>query len=100
MRYWEKFFAAAPEKSWLAWVHSGDGTALELRKGFQQVSTVPSEYCVDLVTPMAHLAKEATSQSEVKGNDKFIFVSEATLPVKPFSVVYEELTATNNSDVD
>merc|ERR1719198_741955 len=48
---------------------------------------------------MAHLAKMATSDFRVKGNDKFIYVSESTLPVKPFNIVYRELTATNSSDV-
>mmetsp|Transcript_97027 Transcript_97027/g.274159 ORF Transcript_97027/g.274159 Transcript_97027/m.274159 type:complete len:453 (-) Transcript_97027:78-1436(-) len=100
MRFWSAFFNPAPRESWRAWVHSSDNVTLDLPPGFQQVPTVASRYCRDLVSPMAQLTKVALESNPGSGgNDKFAFVSESTLPIKPFDVVHREFTATNNSDV-
>merc|ERR1719414_229699 len=66
--------------------------------GIKMVRTVPSVYCKDLVTPMVQLLEAASLESTSPG-DKFAFVSETTLPVKPFAAVYAALTADQNSDI-
>lgn len=52
---------------------------------FELVPTVPSVYCSDLVSPMLALLAAAYNHSE-KGNphDKFVFVSDNSVPLKPF----------------
>lgn len=61
------------------------------------VNTVPSVYCKDLVAPMVQLLKAAMIQSTTP-HDKFVFLSDSTLPIKPFNLVYDELMATGSSD--
>jgi len=56
------------------------------------VGTVPTFYCKDLVTAMTQLLKAATLES-TSPHDKFVFLSDSTLPVKPFELVYSALTA-------
>lgn len=65
--------------------------------GIRFVDTVPSAYCSDLVSPMVQLLRAATEES-TSGGDKFVFLSESTLPVKPFSDVYSTLTKDSKSD--
>jgi len=62
-----------------------------------QVATVPSTYCADLVSPMAQLLNSAVLES-TSPKDKFVFLSESTLPVKPFAEVYQSLMMDANSD--
>jgi len=59
---------------------------------------VPSEYCHDLVSPMVQLMQSALQESNSSA-DKFVFLSETTLPVKPFAEVYSALTSTASSDI-
>lgn len=62
---------------------------------------MPSSYCADLVSPMNQLLKHALQdRSESSGNDadKFVFVSDSTLPAKPFWTVYHTLTTRSGSD--
>jgi hypothetical protein len=61
------------------------------------VQTVRTIYCRDLVSAMVQLLAAATRLS-FSSKDKFIFVSESTLPVKPFKGVYDTLTRDENSD--
>merc|ERR1719262_409136 len=46
---------------------------------------------------MAKLLQTAVSESQ-SPNDKFVFLSETTLPVKPFAFIYQSLTVDQNSD--
>merc|ERR1719326_864201 len=61
---------------------------------------VPSYYYADLVTPMNALLSEALLQGGPSKNpaDKFVFVSDSTLPAKPFAHIYDTLTARTGSD--
>jgi len=106
---WKMFFAEAPRNSWRAYVHCKDpdacarsGLPLELPE-IRRVATVPSWYCHDLVSPMSQLLSVALSESPANGQggkvEKFVFVSDSTLPVKPFSEVHKALTATDDSDM-
>merc|ERR1719399_2778217 len=93
------FFETAPRDQYRVLVHcklpsckdSLDGTIL------QTVPRVKSWYCTDLVSPMNQLLRAALQQ---KGNsrDKFAFVSDSTLPAKPFGYLYRELIGRRGSD--
>jgi hypothetical protein len=74
--------------------------SLVIKNGFRlgQVQTVPSSYCSDLVTPMVQLLKAGLAES-ASASDKFVFLSQSTLPVKPFHFVYSTLTSTPDSDL-
>lgn len=106
---WKMFFAEAPRRSWRAYIHCKDpdacarsGLSLELPE-VKQVSTMPSWYCHDLVTAMVHLLKTAIDESPSTGGagsvEKFVFVSDSTLPIKPFAEVHATLTSTDDSDI-
>jgi len=100
---WQAFFEGAPKARWAAFLHCKDqglcqkqlheANPLDVRI----VDTVDSEYCEDLVSPMVQLLKAATKDSTSDG-DKFVFLSESTLPVKPFAHVAQDLAIDQNSD--
>lgn len=95
---WQAFFQGAPSGSYHVFVHCMtqslcDSTPLKAT----QVQTVRTVYCDDLVSAMVQLLKESMLQS-FSTRDKFAFVSESTLPVKPFALVYDTLTADELSD--
>jgi len=103
---WQKFFAKAPQGSWKALVHCKDpaGCAkngvFHNNPGFISVTTTPTWYCHDLVTAMAHLVSRALELRAASYGDreKFVFLSESTLPVKPFSEIHGTLLLDDNSD--
>eukprot|EP00927_Polykrikos_kofoidii_P051517 TRINITY_DN45312_c0_g1_i1.p1 TRINITY_DN45312_c0_g1~~TRINITY_DN45312_c0_g1_i1.p1 ORF type:complete len:622 (-),score=71.22 TRINITY_DN45312_c0_g1_i1:51-1916(-) len=99
--FWAAFFETAPDPNmWRAFVHvKGNSKGLGSTPLFQYtfVETVPSEYCKDLVSPMVQLLRTATAESFSPG-DKFVFVSETTLPIKRFPQVYKALTMDTDSD--
>lgn len=66
--------------------------------GTTMVDAVPTSYCVDLVSAMVQLLKQAVAES-TSAADKFIFLSESTLPLKPFPEIYHTLTTDDNSDI-
>lgn len=71
------------------------------KMGIVQVATVPTVYCKDLVSAMHALVVGALTSPSGRTparDDKFIFVSESTLPVKPFPYVYAALTRNSVSD--
>lgn len=100
---WHAFFANAPTNRWAALMHCKDHAVCEHNLAMHNpfdiklVETVMSSYCTDLVSPMVALLRQALSMGGYAG-DKFVFVSETTLPVKPFTIVYASLTQTENSD--
>jgi hypothetical protein len=59
---------------------------------FDIIETADSEYCKDLVSPMNALLASALGRGEKNKDDKFVFLSESTVPVKPFANVQFELT--------
>lgn len=100
---WHAFFDQQAVQTWRVFVHCKHTNicALELSLGnvlgATQVATVPSSYCRDLVTPMVQLLQSAVLES-VSPRDKFVFLSETTLPVKPFADVYNTLSWDMSSD--
>jgi len=102
-RLWEDFFSSATPGRWRALVHCTDSKRCSSRLakrnliGMVQVATVDSQYCYDLVSPMIQLLQAATAESTSPG-DKFAFISDETLPVKPFTEIYSSLTASRTSD--
>lgn len=100
---WQAFFEGQPSSQYRVFVHCKHSNicALEFSLGnilgATQVPTVPSTYCKDLVTPMVQLLQSAVTESSSPG-DKFVFLSETTLPVKPFQQVYSTLMWDENSD--
>lgn len=103
---WAKFFADAREGHYHAFVHCRDSNGcsekglLSKLPNLHQVSTVGSWYCHDLVTAMVHLLKAAIDlRAAPEGTvEKFVWVSDSTLPLKPFSDIHQQLTSNDLSD--
>lgn len=102
LQVWNDFFASAPPSQYRALVHCKNSAAcgVQLKNTMLElVPTVPSYYCTDLVSPMQQLVAVAL-EKDGKGNpmDKFAFVSDSTLPAKPFTQIYTTLVARQGSD--
>lgn len=98
---WRRFFAEAPANSFRALVHcKTDACKQQFQKeAFMTVTpTAPSSYCSDLVSPMNKLLETAFLQGPGTQQDKFVFVSDSTLPAKSFAQVYMTLTQRKGSD--
>jgi len=104
---WKDFFEDAPPGSWTAWVHCANRTGCQrevmkdaLGPSLRVVRTVETKYCHDLVTAEAHLMREALRKTAQQPtiNNKYVLVSESTLPAKPFALMYKALTAYEESD--
>jgi len=104
---WKAFFASAPEGSYRIWLHCKypdkcRKAGVYQLPGLQMVSTVQSQWCDDLVTPATHMLKAALASQaslRVRRTDKFVLLSDSTLPVKPFPVVHDILTQSTISDL-
>jgi len=104
---WRQWTSSAPPGSWRAWVHCQDYEGCKRNKveeqldGMVQVATVPSKRCTDLVTPQWQLMQFAVAQSKSyrDPNDKFVLLSSACLPLKPFSYVYGDLCSNALTDL-
>lgn len=100
---WDSFFAGVAPSRYRALMHCKfqacrvKNSASLRNVNMTVVDQVPSSYCGDLVSPMVELLRVATLESK-SAQDRFIFVSESTLPVKPFSIIYSTLTAEQASD--
>lgn len=105
---WEAFFAGAQmegDKSpqYRAFIHCTLPGACKRRLrqsnpiGMTQVQTVPTTYCHDLVSAMVQLLRYALPES-TSPCDKFLFISDSTLPMKPFSGIYNVLSKDRSSD--
>lgn len=99
---WASFFAKAPPSQYRALIHCKLPACLtSVQNTFMiPVPTVPSYYCTDLVSPMNQLLGHALNNEVTTENpaDKFIFVSDSTLPAKPFSQIYATLALRQGSD--
>jgi len=99
---WTNFFANAPPDQYRALIHCKLPSCLQFVQGsvLIPVPTVPSYYCTDLVSPMNQLLGHALNNDPGKENpaDKFVFVSDSTLPAKPFSQIYATLAMRQGSD--
>mmetsp|Transcript_56109 Transcript_56109/g.88960 ORF Transcript_56109/g.88960 Transcript_56109/m.88960 type:complete len:397 (+) Transcript_56109:79-1269(+) len=99
---WKKFFAQATPSQYRAFLHCKlPGCNEQVANSvIKVVQTVPSYYCTDLVSPMQQLVHFALSDDphSVNSADKFVFISDSTLPGKPFSHIYSTLTVRAGSD--
>jgi len=101
---WNAFFEAAPVDQYRAFVHCKLDACVQQVKGsvMKVVSTVPSYYCTDLVSPMNQLLAYALQDDVNAGvpnpGDKFAFISDSSLPAKPFAHIYETLRWRQGSD--
>jgi len=104
---WKRFFRSAPHGSWKVLVHCKDSAGCARNgvftnnAGYVQVPTTPTWYCHDLVTAMAQLLIGALSMHAAPpgSHEKFVFLSESTLPIKPFSHIHSALLLDDNSDI-
>lgn len=94
---WTRFFATArPGVDFEALVHCKNEEACRRGVGtrglFQVIPTVPSKWCEDLVGPMDALLQAALEAGSAgSGTDSFTFISDTTIPVKPFKTVSQRL---------
>mmetsp|Transcript_25659 Transcript_25659/g.64711 ORF Transcript_25659/g.64711 Transcript_25659/m.64711 type:complete len:424 (-) Transcript_25659:99-1370(-) len=99
---WQAFFSSAPAHQYRAYVHCKLPSCAQMVQGspLMVVPTVPSYYCTDLVSPMNQLIATALQDTDGSPNqlDKFAFVSDSTLPAKPFAYVYSTLSQREGSD--
>lgn len=101
---WNAFFANAPVEQYRVLVHCKFESCIQQVAGTQLVAVpiVPSYYCTDLVSPMNQLIAYALQDDRVSGipnvADKFAFISDSTLPAKPFSFIYQTLSTRRGSD--
>jgi len=99
---WRAFFANAPAEQYRAFIHCKFPACNQFVAGSPLVAvpTVPSYYCTDLVSPMNQLLATALATDAAMPNpqDKFAFVSDSTLPAKPFSQIYATLASRHGSD--
>jgi len=67
---------------------------------FEIIPSVPTAYCTDLVGGMNALLHAAVLRAGAahNPNDKFVFISDSTLPVKPIVQMHRQLTSDSNSD--
>jgi hypothetical protein len=99
---WKTFFSHAPRDMYRAFVHCKDQRCSQQVVGspIELVPTVPSYYCTDLVSPMQQLLHYALSADPQHSHpsDKFAFISDSSLPGKPFAHVHSALTGRVGSD--
>mmetsp|Transcript_34396 Transcript_34396/g.93162 ORF Transcript_34396/g.93162 Transcript_34396/m.93162 type:complete len:496 (-) Transcript_34396:37-1524(-) len=101
---WDRFFGPAVRGvDYQALVHckSEDSCRANIKSlhRFEIVPSVETSYCFNLVGGMNALLKAALLRSGTgSASDKFVFVSDSTLPVKPFHYMHRQLTADTNSD--
>lgn len=101
--HWRAFFEGVPPRRYAIYLHCKRRAMCDLNLfgsnplSINLVEAVNSSYCVDLVSPMVQLLLGAVKESNSVA-DKFLFISESTLPVKPFALVYSSLMADQNSD--
>eukprot|EP00929_Paragymnodinium_shiwhaense_P015330 TRINITY_DN123404_c0_g1_i1.p1 TRINITY_DN123404_c0_g1~~TRINITY_DN123404_c0_g1_i1.p1 ORF type:complete len:481 (+),score=70.05 TRINITY_DN123404_c0_g1_i1:86-1528(+) len=99
---WRSFFSEAPVDQYRAFVHCKFPHCQAAVAGSPLIAvpTVPSYYCTDLVSPMNQLLSVALSSDlgSTNSNDRFVFLSDSTLPAKPFWHIYATLTTRAGSD--
>lgn len=105
-RVWARFFSRASRGTdYEVLVHCTDETAckqsIQDLHTFRVIPRIPSKWCEDLVSPMNALLVHALSlgrhgqgfgeREALSPHDKFIFVSDTTVPVKKFESVQQQL---------
>lgn len=99
---WTAFFDSTPSDQYRAFAHCKDKSCAQQLSGspIVPVPAVASYYCTDLVSPMNQLLTFAleTDLGPTNEMDKFAFISDSSLPAKPFSEIYDTLTQRQGSD--
>jgi hypothetical protein len=98
---WRSYFHNAPREQFRAFVHCKLPACNAQVQGTELIAvpTVPSYYCTDLVSPMNQLLNIAIqSDTTFHSADKFAFISDSTLPAKPFASLYSTLSMRQGSD--
>mmetsp|Transcript_68296 Transcript_68296/g.153023 ORF Transcript_68296/g.153023 Transcript_68296/m.153023 type:complete len:509 (-) Transcript_68296:127-1653(-) len=101
---WDRFFSPAVRGvDYQALVHCKSEASCKANikslHRFEIISSVETRYCFNLVNGMNALLKAALLRAgKGASSDKFIFVSDSTLPVKPFHYMHSRLTSDSNSD--
>jgi len=101
---WDRFFATAVRGvDYQALVHckseASCRTNIRSLHRFEIIPSVQTQYCFDLVSGTNALLRAALMRAGAgSANDKYIMVSDSTLPVKPFTVIQQQLTADTSSD--
>lgn len=102
LKVWDAFFSQAPTAQYRAFVHCKLPQCNQYVAGSHLIAvpTVPSYYCTDLVSPMNQLLVSALNDDPGSSNpaDKFAFISDSSLPAKPFSQLYSTLALRTGSD--
>eukprot|EP00747_Dinoflagellata_sp_TGD_P165427 gnl/TRDRNA2_/TRDRNA2_186676_c0_seq1.p1 gnl/TRDRNA2_/TRDRNA2_186676_c0~~gnl/TRDRNA2_/TRDRNA2_186676_c0_seq1.p1 ORF type:complete len:430 (+),score=78.69 gnl/TRDRNA2_/TRDRNA2_186676_c0_seq1:93-1382(+) len=97
---WAKFFSnSAHGREYEALLHCVDEASCRknVSAPFEVIATVPSQWCEDLVSPMNALLRAALNKGgggadgAARHDDKFIFASDTTVPIKPFSFVHHRI---------
>jgi len=103
---WEAFFAVAPRESFRVWLHCKNRddcqrAAIYKLPGLQMVPSVQSEWCADLVSAPVSMVRAALAAGAAPPGsmEKFVLLSDSTLPAKPFPKVFDALTAQDVSDI-
>jgi hypothetical protein len=101
---WDRFFASAQQGTdYTALVHckseSGCKTNIKSQARYQIIPSVETKYCSDLVSGMNALIQSGVNAGgrAPRPDDKFIFVSDSTVPVKPFSTIQSRLFGTGEN---
>eukprot|EP00746_Dinoflagellata_sp_MGD_P142909 gnl/MRDRNA2_/MRDRNA2_75810_c0_seq1.p1 gnl/MRDRNA2_/MRDRNA2_75810_c0~~gnl/MRDRNA2_/MRDRNA2_75810_c0_seq1.p1 ORF type:complete len:565 (-),score=79.99 gnl/MRDRNA2_/MRDRNA2_75810_c0_seq1:61-1755(-) len=98
---WNAFFEGGQQSQYAAYVHCKNycnQTMLREMPALKPVDIVPTHYCHNLVDAMVSLLRGALSDGGTP-LDKYVFVSDSTLPVKPFSEVFYALGQSSDSDI-
>jgi hypothetical protein len=100
---WNQFFLGAPRDQYRAFVHckTEQCRAQVAQSPLVAIPDVPTVYCSDLVSAMNQLVVQAMLLDAGASNaqDQFTFVSDSTLPAKPFDMVYHSLTTRTGSSL-
>lgn len=103
---WNRFFSSAVHGvDFRAFVHcKSEASCRENIKGqhfYEIIPSVETSYCSNLVGGMNALVRAAITKSTALGTahpmDKFVFISDSTLPVKNFHYIQHQLTVDDST---
>ena len=100
---WADFFSLAPPGHYRVWARCVDRGSCERELGgalgghINLVKDIPSDHWTGLLWPISRLIEQALRCGTQSPLDKFLLVDHVTLPLKPFPVIYDELSVSNRS---
>jgi len=103
---WAEFFKGSSSANLGLYAHCQNSQACQQSGDFGSlgitlVPTVPSKWCVDLVTPTWQLLRKAlqADAGAAQVPRKYVFVSDTSLPLRPLSSMRQVLFKSDNSDI-